>query len=164
MKSLRGSLFDRVPIMQHALAGLVRWGDHLSTGNPAIDAQHRAIFNLIVEIDELWRNGAGGAQLRGVAERARRMLETHFRCEERMLAKARYPALADHAREHDKILEDLAAIRESLNDCSGIRPDNAGLRLCNFILNETMAHGITSDGDYCTYLTDETGKDSTGCA
>jgi hemerythrin len=88
----------------------------------------------------------------------------HFHCEERMFAKAGYPALAAHAREHDEILEDLAAIHESLNECSGMRPGNAGLSLCNFILCVTMAHGLKSDSDYCTYITDETGKESTGCA
>jgi hemerythrin len=87
-----------------------------------------------------------------------------FRCEERIFAKVGYPALAEHAREHDEILEDLAAIPESLNERGGMRPGNAGLSLCNFILCVTMTHGLNSDGDYCTYITDETGKESTACA
>jgi hemerythrin len=156
MKTNIGFL-DRIPMMQHALAGLVRWDDRLSIGNPAIDAQHRAIFNLVGEVDALWRGGASVTQWRGIADKANRILETHFRYEELVLAEAAYPALAEHARQHDAIRADLAAIR-------AIGSEHAGLRLSNFILGVTMGHGINSDSDYCRYITEETAKESTGCA
>jgi hemerythrin len=161
---MHSGFFDRVPMMQHALSGLVRWGDDLSVGNPVIDAQHRAIFNLVGEIDELWRSGASVTQLRGIADKTSRILETHFRCEERMLAKAGYPALAEHAREHDEIREDLAAILAYLDGGVAVSSENAGLRLSNFILGVTMGHGIHTDSDYRRYISDETAKVSTGCA
>jgi hypothetical protein len=59
--------FDRVAIMQHALAASVRWGDDLSAAIhhrcPA-----RAIFNLVGEIDKIC-NGASVAQVRGIANK-----------------------------------------------------------------------------------------------
>jgi hemerythrin len=163
MKTNIGFL-DRIPMMQHALAGLVRWDDRLSIGNPAIDAQHRAIFNLVGEVDALWRGGASVTQWRGIADKANRILETHFRYEELVLAEAGYPALAEHARQHDAIRADLAAIRAYLNGSEAIGSEHAGLRLSNFILGVTMGHGINSDSDYCRYITEETAKESTGCA
>jgi len=163
MKTYTG-FFGRVPMMQHSLASRVQWGDHLSIGNPALDAQDRSIFRFVGEIDELWRQGAGMGPLRDVAGRLNRVLEAHFRYEERMLAEIGYPDLAKHAAEHHEILEDLALIREHMNEGAGINSGCAGLRLSNFILGVTMGHVINTDNDYCRYLMEEKARESTGCA
>lgn len=153
-----------VPFMQHALADLVRWEDHLSIGNRAIDAQDRAIFHLVGEIDELWQRDGSIAELRGIAERTSRLLVAHFHCEERLLAEVAYPALARHAAEHQEMLDDLASIQAYLNRGDGNHLGYAGLRLANFILGVTVGHVLNSDRDYCRYIMDETAKESTGCA
>jgi hypothetical protein len=80
-----------VPMVQHALAREVHWDTRLSIGYPAVDFQDRVIFGLVAEVDELWRRGADVAQLRAIADRATRVLEAHFRSEERMLAEIHYP-------------------------------------------------------------------------
>jgi hemerythrin-like metal-binding protein len=156
--------FGHVPMMQHALAGLVRWDAHLSIGNRAIDAQDQAIFRLVSEIDELWRHGARAAEWRAIADRAGRLLAAHFHYEERMLAEVRYPALAKHAAEHQEMLEDLASIRARLNGDDDRDSGYAGLQLANFMLCVTIGHILNSDSDYTRYIMDETAKLSTGCA
>jgi hemerythrin-like metal-binding protein len=163
MKTYSG-FFGHVPMMQHSLASLVRWDTDLSIGNPVIDAQDRAIFRLVNEIDELWRCGASAAQLRRIADTASRVLEVHFRCEERMLAEVGYPDLARHAAEHREMLDDLASIRAQLNRRAGVHAGYSGLLLSNFILGVTVGHVVNTDSDYCRYIADETAKVSTGCA
>ena len=163
MKTFSGFL-GRVPIMQHSLASRFRWGDHLSIGNPEIDAQKRAIFELVDELDELCGHDADVVQLRAVADRSRQVLETHFDCEERMLAGLGYPDLAEHAAGHREILEDLAFIRADLDGSDGLHPSGLGLRLFNFLLGVTAGHILNADSDYCRYFSDETARLSTGCA
>ena len=85
MKTFTG-FFGCVRMMQHALARRVQWAIHLSTSDPAIDAQDRNIFELVEEVDELWCHRASGAEFQRVADKAWRVLEAHFRCEERMFA------------------------------------------------------------------------------
>jgi hemerythrin-like metal-binding protein len=163
MKAFSGFL-GLVPMMQHCLASRIRWGDHLSIGNPEIDAQKRAIFELVDEIDELCGHGADIVPLRSVADRSRRMLEVHFDCEERMLAEVGYPDLAEHAAGHREILEDLACIRADFDGSDGLHPARLGLRLFNFLLGVTAGHILNADSDYCRYFSDETARLSTGCA
>ena len=163
MKTFSGFL-GRVPMMQHCLASRVRWGDHLSIGNPEIDTQKRAIFELVDEIDELCGHDADVVQLRAFADRSRHVLEAHFDCEERMLAAVGYPDLAEHAAGHREILEDLACIRADLEGSDGHRPAGLGLRLFNFLLGVTAGHIVNADSDYCRYVSDETARLSTGCA
>ena len=130
---------------------------------PALDAQDQSIFRFVGEIDDLWRFGASIAQLHAVADKLNRVLETHFRYEERMLAGIGYPNLAMHAAEHREILEDLASIRQRMNDGGSHNSGDAGLRLSNFILGVTMGHVVNTDSDYRRYI-EERAKDSTGCA
>jgi hemerythrin len=159
-----GGFFGRVPMMQHALASRVHWGTAFSIGNPVLDAQDRLIFELVAQIHDLRTHGAGAAQLRAVAEKSSRVLEVHFRCEERLLAAIGYPQLAEHAAEHEEMLEDLADIRSCLSRGDGHRSPHASLRLSNFILGVTMGHIPNTDSDYCRYIAEETAKLSTGCA
>jgi hemerythrin-like metal-binding protein len=153
-----------VPMVQHALAREVHWDTRLSIGYPAIDFQDRVIFGLVAEVDELWRRGADVAQLRAIADRATRVLEAHFRSEERMLAEIHYPDLVRHAAEHREMLADLASICACLDADGGRHSGHAALRLANFMLGVTMGHVINTDGDYCRYLADELATQSTGCA
>jgi hemerythrin-like metal-binding protein len=163
MKTYRG-VFGRVPMMQHSLAELVHWRAEFSTGDSAIDIQDRAIFNLVGEIDEVSRHGAGVAHVRDLAARASRLLEAHFLCEERLLAEIGYPHRAQHAAEHREVLEDLAAIRADLDCDDDAHAGRAGLQLCNFILGVVLGHMVNTDSDYCTYIADETSRLSTGSA
>lgn len=163
MKTFTGVL-GRVPMLQHALARGLQWGSHLSTGDPALDAQDRAIFRLVEEIDELWRHGATVSEFRRVSDKAWRVLEAHFRCEERMLVAVGYPGLAEHVAEHREILDDLASIRTYLSSDDGVTSEVAGLRLSNLILGVTVGHMLNTDSDYCRYIDDETARISTGCA
>lgn len=156
--------FDRVPMMQHSLSTLVEWDDHHSIGDATLDAQDQSIFAFVREIDDLWRLGASIAQLHAIADELNRVLETHFRYEERMLAGIGYPNLARHAAEHREILEDLASLREHMIDGDDLNSGDAGLRLSNFILGVTMGHVVNTDSDYYRYLMEEKAKDSTGCA
>ena len=155
-------------MMQHALASRVQWGSHLSTGDTAIDAQidaqDQGIFRLIEEIGELWRHRASVARFRAVASKTSRVLEEHFRCEERMLAEVGYPDLSKHAAEHGEMLEDLASIRVYGSSGGEVLSAHAGLRLSNFILGVTVGHIVNTDSAYCQYIADETAKLSTGCS
>jgi len=163
MKTYHG-FFGRVPMMQHSLADLVHWRAEFSTGDGAIDIQDRAIFNLVGEIDDVWRHGASVAQVRGLAARASSLLKAHFLCEERLLAEIAYPHRARHAAEHRELLEDLEAIRADLDRDDGTRAGRAGLQLCNFILGVVLGHMVNTDSDYCRYIADETARLSTGSA
>jgi hemerythrin-like metal-binding protein len=93
-----------------------------------------------------------------------RVLEAHFRTEERMLAQIHYPDLARHAAEHREMVEDLASIRAYLDAAGGRHSEHAALRLANFMLGVAMGHMINTDGDYCRYLAEELATQSTGCA
>ncbi len=163
MKTYRG-FFGRVPMMQHTLAELVHWRAEFSTGDSAIDIQDRAIFNLVGEIDKVWRHGAGVAQVRrprrpGGAACWRRTSFARSACSPRSAirtARSTPPSIASCWR----IWRRSAATSSD----DGAHAGRAGLQLCNFILGVVLGHMVNTDSDYCAYLADETGRISTGSA
>jgi hemerythrin len=156
--------FERLPVMQHALSREVRWGDELSAGDPVLDAQARAIFGFVDEIEQLWRRGVSTAQIRLAAERAQPLLQRHFRREERMLADVGYPDRPQHLAEHREILKDLASLDERLKHAERIDPGAAASMLANFLLGVTMGHIRVSDREWCEYVADQLDRAPTGCA
>lgn len=156
--------FDRLPVMQHALSREVHWVDQLAAGDPVLDAQARAIFGLVDEIEQLWRRGATTAQVRLAAGKAQPLLAQHFRREERMLETVGYPELPQHVAEHREILKDLCTLDERLKHAEEIGPGAAAAALTNFLLGVTMGHIGISDREWCEYIADEAAKAPVGCA
>lgn len=163
MKTFTG-FFGNVPLMQHSLADLIQWDGRYSVGDRAIDAQDRALLQMANEIDDLWRQGAETGRWIEATDKLQRLLEGHFRTEEKLLVDVAYPRLAEHAAEHREILADLASIRAYLDGRGSRRAARAGLKLSNFIQGVLVGHVVNTDSDYCSYIADATARSSTGCA
>jgi hemerythrin len=155
----RNGFFGRVPMMQYSLANLVQWGDHLSVDHPGIDAQHEGIFKLVGETHDLWRGNADIVKLRAVVDKLDNVLASHFGYEERMLAENAYPRLAEHAAEHNMMLQELSSIRERMDGDSKALPE-PGWVLLNFMLGVTIGHILSSDIDYCRHITENRAQGS----
>ncbi len=148
-----GAFFGRVPMMQYSLKNLVQWGEHLSVDHPGIDAQHEVIFNLVGEVHDLWRCNASLIELSAVVDKLADVLGNHFRYEERMLGETDYPKLPEHAGEHRMMLEELETIRQRLSGDGKALPE-PGWVLLNFMLGVTVGHILSSDIDYCEYISE----------
>ncbi|MBK9577984.1 MAG: hemerythrin family protein [Fibrobacterota bacterium] len=76
------------------------WTDDIETGFDNIDAQHRALFSLMGEIDV---EMGGGTPANSIGGRFRQLLEftdLHFATEERLMRKLSYEELDSHAKAH----------------------------------------------------------------
>lgn len=149
---MRRSFFPtsaRHDLSRFSLKQLIAWGDHLKVHQPQIDAQHEAIFNLALEIASVWHDRGDLKRLQALAEKLDKILEAHFRFEERKLAEIRYPKLAEHKAEHKLMLDDLQTIRGRLDRSTSARMlAETGWAFQNFVLGLTVGHIFNSDMDY----------------
>ena len=81
-----------------SLKRLVSWGDSLKVDQPQLDAQHQAIFEIALEIADLWHKRGDLDQLKAAADKLAKVLGAHFRFEEQELADLGYTRLAEHRR------------------------------------------------------------------
>lgn len=117
------------------------WSEAIEVGFPAIDEQHKRLFDL-------------AASFRGEGNQIRVMktlatlcdyANTHLREEEALLQAIDYPALAEHRQHHLRFRQ---MLRELLEDSRSMTLDQIADRVENLINGWFYQHILTIDADY----------------
>jgi hemerythrin len=147
-----GESYREVQLDRYSVSTVIRWGEDLSVGHPLLDEQHRAIFDLLSEAQDLWRRGEGVPRLGPLLSRLGKLLEKHFPEEEAVLTASGYPKLQEHAAEHQMALTELREICSRFKggaDAAGLAP---GWMVLEFILRMAVGHVLVSDAGYAEFL------------
>ena len=146
--------FGRMQLQHLTLGNLIQFGDRLFVEHPALDAQHKAIFDLGTNVYENWRGGGSIDVLRPAFETLTNLMHSHFSFEERVLSEIGYEDLKSHAAEHRTMRDDLSRIHDRLNRFKGDKEIPGGSLLApgwsimQFILGFTVGHVAHSDMSY----------------
>jgi hemerythrin len=117
------------------------WSQAIVTGLPAIDSQHKALFDM-------------AASFRGEGDQIRVMktltmlseyANTHLRDEEAMLAAIAYPKLPEHRLLHQEFRR---MLRELLDAARKLTLDEIADRIEDLINGWFYRHILTADADY----------------
>ena len=77
-----------------------------------IVAQHSALAALITDVRAAHARGASWEELAKKLDQLVATVTEHFQSEEQEMAKARYPLLVEHAKNHETFLRRLRILRE----------------------------------------------------
>ncbi len=92
------------------------WQDEYECGNPVIDAEHRALFDLANELIDAFLNPTDSLNLvKPIYDRLLCHVATHFADEESILEAHGYARLDAHRRVHATLLERARALRAALD-------------------------------------------------
>ena len=131
----------------------LEWKDEYSVGIPALDIQHRHIFDCFVTI------AAGSTEHDGLrAEFAFSklvgLLQEHFRLEESMMRAFSYPELEPHIEEHRQFHSDVRDLAQrSIRTKGGVSRET--IKVAQKWLREHIA---TSDRDYMVFFSNPAHK------
>lgn len=92
-----------------ARAKPIPWSDAFEMGDPELDAEHRAFFDIINALSEAVSAGTDAARLAALCDVLVEHSAAHFLHEEEVMARHGFGGLAAHRREHSRLL---AYIRE----------------------------------------------------
>ncbi len=154
----RSAIFGRMPLQHLSINNLIQFGDDLSVGHAAVDAQHRAIFNLGAKVHEDWRTGGSIDILRPAVDKLNDLMHAHFAFEERTLDAIGYHDLKNHAAEHRSMLDELSIMHDRFRGFKGGLETRGGSLLApgwpimQFVLGFTVGHVMSSDLSYCQAL------------
>lgn len=126
----------------------VQWTEDLATGIDRIDAQHRELYAQVAALHEAMRGGQLGRVPAIVAFLQRYALE-HFATEEREMAAAAYPDLAEHRRLHQQFVDDF--LRHKALLAAGIAP-SAVVALSQWLTDWLRDHVRRVDGAMARFL------------
>lgn len=130
------------------LRRLIAWGDHYKVDQPRLDAQHEEIFDIALEVSDIWQRRGDLQRLKDVTDKLAGVLAVHFEYEEQQFAGTSYARCAEHRAEHRMMLAELQAIRERLQAMGpGTVRSGPGFRVLSYVLGLTVGHLSHSDMD-----------------
>lgn len=127
---------------------MIEWKEKYITGIQEIDAQHKALVDLIVKLFAAMQSGAGkdvlDETLTGLIDYTHR----HFMTEEILMGNYDYPEMEEHQAEHRKFSSDVEKFREEFQ--SG----NTGIsiQLITFLRNWLDEHICQTDHKYIDFF------------
>lgn len=131
----------------------LEWKDEYSLGIPAIDLQHKRIFDCILRVAH---GAVDDDRLRAEAEiiKLLGLLQDHFSLEENMMRKLHYPDLDQHIEEHRQFHSDVHHLAQTSLMKKGGVPREA-LEIAHKWLTE---HLTVSDRHYLEFFSNATYK------
>ncbi len=92
----------------------ITWGPLFEIGVPEIDRQHEHLVSLVNAFYDAHEAGASPAEVFSTLNRLVQYVEEHFASEEALMNRARYPDLARHRVEHEKLIRQIFDLNERL--------------------------------------------------
>lgn len=127
---------------------LIQWTDALSVGHDAIDRDHRRLVDTVNGLHEAMLAGQGMGQVRRALDEIVAHAADHFLREEKIMADSAYPALAEHKREHGKLLEEISLLRQRFEAGESIY----SLQVLQFLSDWLSRHINATDRPLGEYL------------
>lgn len=127
---------------------MFEWKEKYVLGIAELDAQHKALVDLINRLFVAMQNGVGkdlvGETLNELVDYARR----HFMTEEILMDNYGFDGLEEHAREHRRFSEEVQRFRDAFD------AGNTGItiQLLTFLRNWLDDHICRTDHAYAPYL------------
>lgn len=129
-----------------------QWSDEYSVGDPAMDAHHKRLFELIDELHEAVDAGRGEQALGQIIDALSAYTRYHFEEEERMMERVGYPTLDAHRQLHREFVQQIQACEADLQRGA---TRVATLKLLNTASKWLRDHIMNVDQGYSVLLEQE---------
>lgn len=130
---------------------LLDWDDNFSTRIAVVDEQHKKIVDLINEIYDELSNGSEAGRLDKLIKELIQCSQVHFKTEEDLFEKYKYPQSLEHIVEHQRFNVIMMNFhRDYLDGKIG-----APIHIIDFITLWLKGHILEKDRAYVPFLADE---------
>ncbi len=127
-----------------------QWNEKLSVGVQKFDDQHKRLVQMVNELQEAMLASKGREASKKVLDQLVQYTVTHFKDEESAMAAAKFPGLAQHKIEHEKLCNQVLDYKKRVDggDLSVTVELLKFLRgwLVDHITKTDMAYGVHLNG------------------
>jgi len=129
----------------------LKWSISQAVWLTEIDDEHREIFEVLAQLQEVLTSAGVQAIIRKVTERLYACVKEHFAHEERLMRAARYGSLRWHRQQHNSARK---RVRQFISDID--RGDSqAGIALIEYLSSWLCDHTGVADRMMCAFLRNE---------
>ncbi|MCB1218002.1 hemerythrin family protein [bacterium] len=95
---------------------LIKWNDDLSTGVGFVDNEHKALVNMINELNDAMLQKHGKEVVGNIISRMAAYARNHFEHEEKEMKACNFSGYAAHKKEHDDFIAKVAELKTELDE------------------------------------------------
>lgn len=99
---------------------VMKWDKHCRLGLDDMDTQHRLLFAIAGELDEIHNPEEQGPEIKYLINHIRKYVNEHFAYEEAFLEQNNYPDLEKHKEMHKTIVEEINHTLTKSKDLSSL--------------------------------------------
>lgn len=126
---------------------IAHWSPNLSIGVEELDSDHKELIDLLNQLDAEVGQTAGHDAISRKLDELIARTEAHFRHEEEIMVREKYPETQHHARVHQALMEEIRELRADHAAGTEIGPE-----ITEFIKRWLIGHIIESDKHLGGYL------------
>jgi hemerythrin-like metal-binding protein len=127
---------------------LLEWKDDYSVNVQKIDREHQQLFSMINALHEAIVAGEGSKVGAPILEDLVEYTREHFRYEESLMLRAKYPNYVQHKTQHDKLTKE---VLDTLDDTAR-RKAVLSLTLLTFLIEWWQTHVLSCDTRYTAFM------------
>ncbi len=127
---------------------LIAWSRMYEIGVPEVDRQHRELIELTTKLVDAVHSGHGRAATVPVLKDLIQYTKTHFHDEEALMERVGFPDLAEHRREHERFIQEVAAAAREVLTGTGVPTT----RILNFLSDWLVDHIMVFDRKIGVYM------------
>ncbi|MDD3288172.1 MAG: bacteriohemerythrin [Alphaproteobacteria bacterium] len=128
---------------------LLKWSNNYSIGIPSIDAQHMKIIDMLNILHVGIMSKRSKAALEIVIRDLIAYAETHFKYEEDIFEKIKYPERSLHISEHEALRKRVSEFQKKFEEGND---GTIALQLLNFLREWLIRHIQKEDKEYSSFL------------
>lgn len=131
------------------IIGKIEWNDAtMSVGVQEIDAQHKALVNLINNLFDAVKEGKGTAIFEKLISDLMKYTQIHFTTEERLFDQYNYPEKVSHTATHKAFVDRVASFKKDFD--SGKTGLTTGV--LSFLRDWLVKHIMSEDRKYMSFF------------
>ncbi len=127
----------------------IEWKESYSVGVPLFDEQHKYLVDLLNDLIDSNNRKVERKELFAICNKIIGYAEEHFKNEESIMLKCRYPKLKEHQEEHARLIEDVFVMYRDF--CTG--GQTSMVEIVDFLKDWILDHILGFDMEYKSFLT-----------
>jgi hemerythrin len=119
---------------------LIAWRDDFTIGLPDVDHEHRELITMINALLESLGPVADVERIIAALGEIHARIAAHFALEEREMRRLNYVSMAEHKDDHERLLDDILDIMDTVEAPADYDPEALGRRLSKWFSEHFRTH------------------------
>lgn len=119
---------------------LIAWRNEFTIGLPDVDHEHREMIAMINALHESLGPVADVERIVAALGEIHARITAHFALEEREMRNLRYAYASQHKQDHERLLDDILDIIDSVESAADYDPEALGERLSKWFTEHFRTH------------------------